>query len=183
VGSPGDQRSDADLIEAAKAGDLAAFEGLYERYRDWVFRLALRFTGNREVALDVMQETFMHLLKRLPGFELRAQITTYLYPVTRNIAFTMMRRRMPQALRGEGAAVPTGDDPPVESAGALAPLARALDALPLPQREVLILRYADDLGLAEIAAALGVPLGTVKSRLHNALGALRADPQLKEYFE
>jgi RNA polymerase sigma-70 factor (ECF subfamily) len=60
---------------------------------------------------------------------------------------------------------------------------RAVATLPAAQREVLLMRFVDDLALQEIAVALDVPLGTVKSRLHNALEALRGDPKLRELFE
>ena len=62
-------------------------------------------------------------------------------------------------------------------------LALALDGLPEEQREVLLLRFVDGLSLAEVAEAMDIPLGTVKSRLHNALTALRRDPRTREFFQ
>jgi RNA polymerase sigma-70 factor (ECF subfamily) len=178
VGGTNDQRSDRQLIDAAKAGDLSAFEALYERYRDWVWRVALRVGGDRELALDVVQETFIHLLDRLPRFVLRAQLKSYLYPVARNLTITHLRRRREKVVADppEGADVSSN---PGESGAVSA----ALGALSLEQREVLILRFADDLSLQEIATALEIPLGTVKSRLHHALASLRANPALKNHFE
>ena len=63
-----DPRSDESLIEAMNNGDTRAFEVLYHRYRDWVYRLACRFTGDDEEALDVLQETFVYFLRKFPGF-------------------------------------------------------------------------------------------------------------------
>jgi RNA polymerase sigma-70 factor, ECF subfamily len=62
-----DPRSDQELIAAANAGEVGAFESLYRRHRDWVAGLACRFTGDRDAALDVMQETFVYLLGKFPG--------------------------------------------------------------------------------------------------------------------
>ena len=79
--------SDQELIELANKGSSEAFDALYRRYRDWVYRLAWRFTGNRADALDVLQETFTYLLGKFPGFELTAAMTTFLYPVVRHVSF------------------------------------------------------------------------------------------------
>src|SRR5437773_11456375 len=74
-----DPRSDQQLIAAINDGDADAFEVLYRRYRDWVANLAYRFTGDRELALDVLQETFLYFLRKFPGFILTAQLKTFLY--------------------------------------------------------------------------------------------------------
>ena len=87
--------SDEKLIELANKGDAEAFETLYYRYRDWVYHLAWRFTGNQEDALDVLQETFAYLLKKFPGFQLTASMTTFLYPVVKHISLTVRRRSSP----------------------------------------------------------------------------------------
>ena len=81
-----DPRSDQDLVEAVNAGDDAAFETLYYRYRDWVYRLAHRFTGDEHAALDVLQDTFTYLVRKFPGFRLTAQMTTLLFRVVRSAA-------------------------------------------------------------------------------------------------
>jgi len=67
-----DARNDLELIAAINDGDAAAFEALYFRYRNWVVGLAYRFTGDCDAALDVMQETFLYLLRKFPGFRLTA---------------------------------------------------------------------------------------------------------------
>ena len=78
--------SDEALIEAMNRGDAAAFDVLYDRYRDWVVRLAYRCTGNEDHALDVLQDTFAYFLSKVPGFELRAKLTTFLSPAVKNLA-------------------------------------------------------------------------------------------------
>lgn len=177
-----DERSDDELIQAANRGETAAFEALYLRYRDWTRRLAYRFTRNPQDALDVLQDTFAYLLKKFPGFELKAKMTTFLYPVVKNAA--LARRRGQHATVSDDdvlAAIPDASARPDDTTRQ--ELAAALVALSDPQREVLLMRFLDEMSIAEIAAALGTPEGTVKSRLHNALGVLRADPRTRRYFE
>jgi len=176
-----DAPSDQELVQAANQGDVSAFETLYLRHRDWVVRLAYRFTGQRDDALDVLQETFTYLLKKLPRLRLSASMTTFLYPVVRNLSLALVRRRkryvLSEEVLRELAALGA------EAAGASrAELANALAALPEAQREVLLLCYVDGMTLREIAQALKLPLGTVKSRLHNALNRLRRDGRTRRYF-
>src|SRR5688572_4393458 len=85
--------SDQDLIDALNRGDVRAFDALYHRYRDWVVRLAVRFTGSEEDALDVLQETFAYVFRKFPGFRLTASMTTFLYPVVKNLSIAARRKR------------------------------------------------------------------------------------------
>lgn len=175
--------SDGALIAAVNAGDAGAFERLYFRYRDWVVQLAFRFTGDREIALDVLQETFLYVLRKFPGFQLTAQFKTFLYPVVRNLSIAARRKRDrlqsdEALLESLPAAEPASGPDDVRQA-----LAEVLNALSPEHREVLLLRFADDLPLQEIAIALGIPTGTVKSRLHHALGSLRRDPRTRNLLE
>jgi RNA polymerase sigma-70 factor (ECF subfamily) len=182
-----DPRSDEELVRAANSGEEAAFTALYLRYRDWVVSLALRLTDSREEALDIAQEVFLWLLQLFPGFELRAKLKTVLYPAVRNAAITRGRRcrpTMPLPLDNASVAVEhisaSSDDlDPRESREALLEVLSKLSDI---HHEILILRFADDLSLEEIAVAIGLPMGTVKSRLHNALAALREDPRTKKYY-
>jgi RNA polymerase sigma-70 factor (ECF subfamily) len=180
VGTPNDPRSDTQLVAALNAGDCTAFDALYYRHRDWVVRLARRFTGSDEDALDVLQETFSYFFGKFPGFVLSAKITTFLYPVVRNLSIAIRAKRGRE--RGEEAMIdpPAAPSPPGEQREELAIV---LGALPEGQREVLLLRFVDGMSLAEIAAAMQIPAGTVKSRLHNALQALQSDPRILRYFE
>jgi RNA polymerase sigma-70 factor (ECF subfamily) len=173
-----DPRSDRELIAAAQQGDVAAFAVLYRRYRDWVARLAHRVAGTTDDALDVLQETFLYVLRKLPELDLRARFTTFLWPVVRNLARQARRRRAAVA-DAATAGAPAVEDPPPQAHD---DLVAALGALPQGQRDVVLLRFVDGLALAEIAAALAIPPGTVKSRLHAALAALRADPAARRWF-
>ncbi len=178
-----DAPNDQQLIAALNAGDVEAFEPLYLRYRDWVVALAHRFTGDESLALDVMQETFLYLLKKFPGFRLTAQMKTFLYPAVKNLSIAARRKtsrvQSTEAEQHHLAQLPAGEITLTNSAE----LSAALVNLSEDHREVLLLRFVDDLSLAEIAEAANVPLGTVKSRLHHALETLRSDERAKDFFQ
>ena len=173
--------SDQELIELVNQGDPDAFEVLYRRYRDWVYHLAWRFTGNQQDALDVLQETFTYLLGKFPGFSLTASMTTFLYPVVRHISSTIRsksrRFTSDEEILGESTAPALKDTQSSRSE-----LAAVLTVLPDEQREVLLMRFVDAMSLQEIAKALNIPIGTVKSRLHHALKRLRQDRGTQDYF-
>jgi RNA polymerase sigma-70 factor (ECF subfamily) len=180
-----DPRTDEELVEAINGGDDDAFATLYYRYRDWVMRHARRWTGCREDALDVLQETFAYLVRKTPDLRLTAKMTTFLYPVVKNISMRLRDRQRltlvdPAALDQIPASVAAD-----KRGGALLTndLTAVMSELPDEQREVILLRYVDGLTLAEIADCLRIPVGTVKSRLHYAIAALRRDPRTQEYFE
>jgi RNA polymerase sigma-70 factor, ECF subfamily len=174
--------SDLDLIAAMNRGDAAAFEVLYHRHREWVAGLAFRFTEDSDASLDVLQETFLYLLRKFPGFRLTANLKTFLYPAVRNLSIAARKKAARyQATSAElehleRAAAPNPAPGPGEE------LQLVLSSLPEEQREVLMLRFVDELALGEISDAMEIPLGTVKSRLHNALQTLREDPLTKTYF-
>jgi RNA polymerase sigma-70 factor, ECF subfamily len=174
--------SDVALVAAINRGDAAAFEVLYFRHRDWVAGLAYRFTGDSDAALDVMQETFLYLLRKFPGFRLTANLKTFLYPAVRNLSIAARRKTARyQATPAELEQLEHAPAPP--AAGPEADdLQVVLAALPDAQREVLLLRFMDGLSLAEIAEAMDLPLGTAKSRLHNALQTLRQDERTRSFF-
>ncbi|HEX6812805.1 MAG TPA: RNA polymerase sigma factor [Planctomycetota bacterium] len=174
-GAAPDPRPDAELLAAVGRGDANAFDELYRRHRDWVVRLAQRFTGSDSDACDVLQETFLYLLRRAPALDLRVRMTTLLWPVVRNLALERRRKQAGQAPEFE----PLAADPPVVPPEELL---AALGNLPAEQRQALLLRFVDGLSLQEVATAQQVPLGTVKSRLHQALASLRNDPVARRYF-
>lgn len=152
---------DATLVRAAKQGDAQAFERLYYRYRDWVVSLAFRFCRNRDDALDVLQETFAYFYRKLPEFELRAHFKTFLYPVVKHLALDRTPSPRAELL----------DLPAREGGGEEA--RELLACLPDVQREVVWMRFVDEMDLRDIAEALQIPLGTVKSRLHAAIETLK----------
>lgn len=173
--------TDFQLIDAANAGDASAFDALYLRHRDWVVSLAFRITCDRALALDVLQDTFLYLVRKFPGFVLTCQLKSFLYPVVKNLALTARlkakRYESHESLFLELEA-PTHDDDSFGEA-----LRHAIRTLPEAHREVLILRFMEEMTLAEIAEALDIPVGTAKSRLHHALDSLRSNPQTKSLLD
>ena len=179
---PNDPRSDQQLVAGINAGDDSAFDALYFRYRDWVVRLAHRFTGHGDDALDVLQETFAYVFRKFPGFRLTASMTTFLYPVVRNLSIAARKKRTRMVLSddaGSDAVAASRNDPTSERSE----LRTVLSELPEAQREVVLMRFVNGMSLAEIGEALAIPEGTVKSRLHNALAALREDPSVRRFFD
>ena len=168
---------------AINDGDPDAFEALYLRHRDWAVNLAFRFAGDRELALDLLQEAFLYLLKKFPGFTLRAKFTTFLYPVIRNLALNARKKSQRYELVDDKLEELTEPVEPVTEECLGDELRVVMGNLPAQQQEVLLLRFVDEHSLNEIAEILEIPPGTVKSRLHNALRSLAENPRTKKYFE
>jgi RNA polymerase sigma-70 factor (ECF subfamily) len=177
-----DPRTDEALVDAVNRGNESAFAALYYRYRDWVVGLAHRMTGNHEDALDVMQETFAYVASKFPGFALRSRFKTFLYPVVRHLATTRRRKNSRFTGRSELSDDTAAPPLPKPSDASREELAAVMATLSETHREILLLRFVDDLSLDEIARAMGIPLGTVKSRLHTALATLRTDDRTRRYF-
>lgn len=167
--------SDWDLFAHA-ADDDAALSALYERHRGFTLRVAWGVLNEDAAAEDVAQDVFLRLgdgrLKAKP----RARFTTWLYAVTINCAREHARRR--RKLWGDAdaetalAATPDARSDPAR-VETLADLGRALSALPLRQREVVVLRFLEGLDTAETAEVLGCRPGAVKAHLHRAAAKLR----------
>ena len=179
-----DPRSDTQLVELCNDGGAGeatrAFEALYRRHRSYVLRVAMRFARDRDIALDALQETFCYLLRKFPpegeGLELKAKLTSLLYPVAKHYAMDM-RRKADRESSADAAPEPRAPDPPPSG------IEGALSRLSPERREVLVLRFVDGLTMEEIAAALDIPVGTVKSRTHLAIRQLRENPETRDFFE
>jgi RNA polymerase sigma-70 factor, ECF subfamily len=174
-----DNRTDHQLVDAVNHGDISAFDVLYYRHRDWVMRLAMRFTGHHEDALDVLQETFAYLVRKFPGFQLSAALTTFLYPAVKNYSIAARRKRLRSSGGGEELSLIV--EPEANDSDVREELSQALASLSDSHREILLMRFVDEMTQPEIAAALGLPLGTVKSRLHHATLAARHLPCFAEH--
>jgi RNA polymerase sigma-70 factor (ECF subfamily) len=186
-----DRPSDNELVEACNHADAdaatRAFEALYRRHRNYVLRVAMRHVRDAELAADVLQETFTYLLGLFPptgkGLVLTARMTTYLYPVAKNFAISAARKHRRFPISEDVVLDDLPGAPPARSEVESDDLDRALARVGADRREILTLRFVDDLSLEEIAQALEIPLGTVKSRLHLAIKALREDPKIKDLFD
>jgi RNA polymerase sigma-70 factor, ECF subfamily len=169
------ERSEAELLEAARGGDREAALGLLERYRDSVYRFGMRMCSDVTDAEDVLQETLLTAAEALPGFRGEAALSSWLYAITRSAC--AKRRR--SAGKTEPLDPGTVVDPAPAPDEALsrqqlqAILDRALESLEPDHREVVLLRDVEGLSAPEVAQALEISVPAVKSRLHRARQVLR----------
>ena len=166
------------LISRARGGDREAFGELVEQYRDNVYRLAYRMCGNAYDADEAAQEAFVAAWRALPNFRGDAKFSTWLYRLTTNAAIDVMRREKRHQTVGDGEMMELADDADspqetVERTEQQETVQKALSTLSEEYREVLLLRYMEELDYAEIAEVLQLPSGTVKSRINRAKAALK----------
>lgn len=172
---------DLELVERWQGGDSGAFELLVRRHQQRVFGLLLRMLGDRDEAMDAAQETFLNLHRHGHRFRREARWTTFLYRVAVNAALNRRRnlgrrRAHLEALSQQGAGAPEAPASPETAAlsGELRARVQAeILALPPNLRAPVILYDIEGLPYAEIAAALNIAEGTVKSRIHRARQTLR----------
>jgi len=185
-----DQALVARINSVGARGPIAAtaFTILYERHRDFVLRVAIRACNHESDALDASQDTFAYLFSKFPGFVLTSKLTTFLYPVATHQAMSKRRARC-KAHSGHASDEHDPLDqqlsptrPEAMNDARLRDLHTALAGLSTIHREVVLLRFVEDMSLEEIALAMHVPLGTVKSRLHFAINAMRSDPGVRRFF-
>jgi RNA polymerase sigma-70 factor (ECF subfamily) len=171
---------DPDRDDAARLrrGDTAGLTGLMGRHQDRLFRYLLRLVGDEAVAEDTFQQTWLQVTERISRYDGTRPFGPWLFTVARNLALDHLRRRQPASLDdvAEPAAPGGGDADPLAQAVARQQSARLADAVarlaPL-DREVLSLRFEEDLALPELAQTLNVPVPTAKARLYRALARLR----------
>jgi len=172
---PGDE-SDEVLLGRVGRGDAEALTTLYQRHATGLFWFLLRLAGDRMLAEEILQDTLLAVWRSAAGFAGRSQVRTWLYGVARRQAHNHLRVTHPvEAGLDEVADVRVTEPGPEELALASVERDRilaALDQLSLAHREVVMLTFTAELSQAEIAEVLGVPVGTVKSRLHHARAAL-----------
>ena len=174
-----------DLIRRAQGGDQATFRALVEQYTPVAWRTARALLADRSAAEDALQDAWLDIWRATPRLDPARPFRPWLLTVVANRCRMQARRRsLPLAPLDDALAERLADETsesgyvgygaaPTSTADD-ASLNAALAALTTEQRRVLALRYHADLDLNEIAEVLAIPLGTVKSRLHRALAALRA---------
>jgi len=178
--------TDERLLERAASGDEAAFQVLYLRYRDLIFRFAYRLVGSSAAAEDVTHDCFLSLIKQPDRFKPeRASFRTYLYAVARNLSLKNFNNSGREAAMEELGEEPAASDRQQPMRTLLdkelsSEVKRAVASLPPLQREALILFEYEELSLAEVAAIVGADVGTVKGRLFRARERLRQE--LAQYF-
>ena len=175
--------SDEGLVDAARGGDRAALDALLRRHHDRVFALCRRMTGNDADAHDATQEALIAVVRGLPRFDGRARFTTWLHRVATNACLDELRRRGRRPVPGLADerdpehAAPLSDptaEVPLDLVAERTAVDEALAQLSPEFRAAVVLRDLCDLDYAEIAAALDVPPGTVRSRIARARSQLAA---------
>jgi RNA polymerase sigma-70 factor (ECF subfamily) len=180
--------SNEALMLLYREGDTCAFEVLVGRHRKQVYNFILRFVRNPAQAEDLLQETFLRVVKSADSYERQAKFTTWLYTIARNLCVDASRRSRHR--QADSLDAPVGNDDGrarlelVADSGACIDrqiigselkvrMQAAIEALPEEQREIFLLREVSDLQFNEIAVVIGCPENTVKSRMRYALEKLR----------
>jgi RNA polymerase sigma-70 factor (ECF subfamily) len=176
--------ADQAIIELVQAGrGQEAFERLVPAYRRRVFGLAYGILRDRAAAEDLAQEVFVKLWQALPRYDGRAQLSTWIYAITRNAAVSALRARRRVASLSEDAIAAEAEGIAASAAGEEDPaLRRAIDRLPEKQRQAITLYYLDERSVEDVADMMGLPANTVKTHLHRARAGLAATlgPAAKE---
>lgn len=176
------------LIKRIKIGDENAFAELVETHQKMVFNVALRYVRNYDDASDITQEVFIKAYRSIDSFKGKAQISTWLYRITVNFCTDFARKNKlyykntveleSENEEGELTELPLPDmsynpESKLESKELHDALLMAIDSLPKDARDIIIMRDINDMSYNEIADALGIELGTVRSRLARARMRLR----------
>jgi RNA polymerase sigma-70 factor, ECF subfamily len=167
-----DAATDADLITRFRGGEEAAFGELVARHERRVYNLAYRMLGRAEDARDATQDAFVSCYRNLAKFRGDAAFGTWLHRIAVNSCYDLLRKRPPDPVELTEASAGPGPEDVAEQAAASLDVQRALLSVPEEFRAVLILHDIQAMPYEDIAAALDVPIGTVKSRLHRGRVAL-----------
>lgn len=190
------REGDEVLIRKYREGDSSSFEELVLRYEKKVYNLAHKIMGNREDASDILQETFLQVLRKLGTFKGESKFSTWLYRITVNLC--LMRKRKEKKIKTVSLDVPTlaeekkelrreiladwsrNPSATLENTELKRVLLESINLLPAEYRTVFVLRHEKDLPNEEVAKVLKISLPAVKSRLHRARLFLR--DKLSKYF-
>lgn len=182
----------SDLIRRAQARDPDAFDELVDRFGPRLFGFLYRLSGSRTEAEDMLQELFLRVVKRIDRYRHEGQFEAWLFRIATNLARDRLRRlqRAPESVpiddadqesqnarRVDRAATGVASGDPGEAAAFREQSDRlnlAIKRLPDAEREVVMLRHFSHLSFAQIAAAMGTPVGTALARAHRGLARLRA---------
>ncbi|MEX1037817.1 MAG: sigma-70 family RNA polymerase sigma factor [Acidimicrobiia bacterium] len=160
--------TDIELVGRVVSGDHAAFDTIMRQHEDRVFSVSLRIMGDRDRALDATQETFLTVFRKAGQFKGNAALGTWIYRIAVNTCYDQLRK----AKRRKTDPMPDHLDPAdasaesaIESAALRPEIQVALDELPADFRTAIVLSDIEGMSLPEVAQILGIPVGTVKSRL------------------
>jgi RNA polymerase sigma-70 factor (ECF subfamily) len=179
---PQDERSDLELVQGIANGREESFRLLFRRWSPRLGRFLLQATGSRDIAEDLLQDAFLRILRAAPGFEPRGSVGAWMYRICANLAYSYWRRR-----KASPFSELRDPDAPPEPAASI-DIARdrerqaferdaraALRRIPENHRLVFLLKVDQGLTYEDVAAILGCPVGTAKSRFHHAVRKLREE--------
>jgi RNA polymerase sigma-70 factor (ECF subfamily) len=170
---------DGELVTRIRGGDLDAFETLYRRYKDELYRTALAITRDRGAAEELLQDCFLRAYDHMDRVDGYASLRPWLHRIIVNLSYNWATKKRLRLVSVEDVfdrlmMVPrSSPERAFEREELLQVVDDALRSLSMPQRAVVVLFYLQGFSLAEIAYVLDCPVGTVKSRLYNARKALR----------
>jgi RNA polymerase sigma-70 factor (ECF subfamily) len=176
--------TDEEVMLQLQGGDMACYDELVARFKDRLYGFILRMVRNGQTSEDLLQETFLRLYVHRMSYRTIARFSTWIYTIAANLVRSHMRKQnkmpftdlendrddeKPRELPDRNRAV----DLEVAGRMTVEAIREAMDSLPVEFREVIILREIEELSYEEIVQVLGVPLGTVKSRVNRARGRLK----------
>jgi len=185
----GPEPTDEDLIYRFQQGDNYAFDILVKRYKDPLLNFVFRFLGDHTEAEDIVQETFLRLFKNKHYYKEIAKFSTWIYTIAGNLAKTELRKRRRRSFFSisnftggdKDYDIPDLDESPEKAANSVLTddiIQNAVNKLSPKFKEVIVLRDMQGFSYEEIAEIVGIPLGTVKSRVNRA--RLRLQEDLKD---
>ncbi|MFH1943273.1 MAG: sigma-70 family RNA polymerase sigma factor [bacterium] len=173
--------ADAKLVRTYLSGNDRSFENLFKRYERPLFSFILKFVRDRQIAEDIFQQTWIKVLNGLTGYEEKGKFSSWLFGIANNCCIDHSRKetrsKVDDRASAEGMDLLEGDDCDPESTFLKQEetewLEKAIQTLPIEQKEVVLLRFHGQLPFKEIARVLGSPLNTVLGRMHYAVCNLR----------
>jgi len=180
--------SDRELMKNVLIGDMKAFECLVDRYKGKLLNLIFRMLGNREESEDILQETFLRVYRERESYDFTYQFSTWIYTIALNLTRNELKKRKRFSFLGidlfsnrrEFAVEAVGNPNGISLF-----LEKAVASLPKRYKTAFLLRDMNQLSYERISETLGIPMGTVKSRVNRARGILRKKlkPKMEEYYE
>ncbi|MGB7957219.1 MAG: sigma-70 family RNA polymerase sigma factor [Minisyncoccia bacterium] len=180
------EKADHDLILAALRGDHEAFAVIVERYVSSIYKFSYRYVRNGPDAEDIAQETFLRAWKSLKKFDQSKNFKTWIFAIAKNASLDLLKKKKPmpfsriaeeddavEAVLAPYVAVPDTSETAFDQGLLKKDFDAVLAKLPIHYRDIMVLRYADNLKFREIAERLHEPLDTVKSRHRRGLALLR----------
>ncbi len=174
-----DQREDGLLVSRVQDGDIDALGELYERHKQKVYRTATAITHDERMAEDILQEVFLRVYRYADSFDEAQPFEPWIYRITVNLSYSWVSKAkrwvtlFQDAVERLTAPAKRNPERLMEGREQRELLRWAIDGLPDSHRVVVILYYLEGLSVSEVAFALGVPEGTIKSRLYYAREKLR----------